>query len=127
MPAPGTPVPLVDVHAHFVTDSYIGAARAAGIEHPDGMPGWPAYSADEHLRQLDRRGISRAMLSISSPGVHFGDHEAARLLARSVNEAGAALVAGHPDRFGLFASLPVPDVDGALAELRYTLDDSGAD
>jgi hypothetical protein len=52
--------PLTDVHAHFLTDNYVSAALAAGIEHPDGMPGWPGYSVDEHLRQLDRRGIGRA-------------------------------------------------------------------
>jgi hypothetical protein len=50
--------PLVDVHAHFLTDEYVAAARAAGIEHPDGMADWPRYPADGPL------------LSISSPGIY---------------------------------------------------------
>lgn len=48
-------------------------------------------------------------------------------LAREVNEDAARLVAGHPERFGFFASLPLPDVDGALAEIAFAVDDLGAD
>ncbi len=118
---------LIDVHAHFVTDAYVVAARAAGLEHPDGMPGWPSWSAERHLRLMDSWGVSRSVLSISSPGTHFGDDRAARGLARLVNNSGAGFANDHPDRFGHFASLPLPDVDGALDELRHALDDLGSD
>ncbi|WP_411142776.1 amidohydrolase family protein [Streptomyces sp. x-80] len=118
---------LVDVHSHFVNDAYQSAAIAAGIAHPDGMPDWPTWSVDAHLDLMDRSGTDIAMLSVSSPGVHFGDDAAARRLAREVNEYGADLVAGRPDRFGLFASLPVPDIDGSLTELTYALDELHAD
>jgi len=33
--------PVVDIHAHIVSPEYVAAAREEGIEHPDGMPGWP--------------------------------------------------------------------------------------
>ncbi|MFD5722737.1 amidohydrolase family protein [Streptomyces sp. NPDC127036] len=122
-----TPVGLIDVHAHFVTDSYIASARSAGIEHPDGMPGWPTWSVDRHLELMEISGIEKAYLSISSPGVHFGDDRAARALAREVNEFGAHIRNERPQRFGLFASLPLPDVDGALAEAAHALDVLGAD
>ncbi|MGI5336534.1 amidohydrolase family protein [Streptomyces sp. CA-181903] len=118
---------LVDVHAHFVTDSYVRQAKAAGHAMPDGVPAWPSWSAREHLALMDRCGIDIAMLSISSPGVHFGDDAAARRLAREVNEAGAEAVRDHPGRFGLFASLPLPDADGALEEIAYAFDTLGAD
>ncbi|MEU1054721.1 amidohydrolase family protein [Streptomyces sp. NPDC005876] len=117
----------VDVHAHFVTDSYVRRARAAGHDHPDGVPAWPAWSAAAHLELMDRCSIATSMLSVSSPGVHFGDDTAARRLAREVNEDGADVVREHPDRFGLFASLPLPDVDGALAEIAHAYDTLGAD
>jgi predicted TIM-barrel fold metal-dependent hydrolase len=118
---------LIDVHAHFLTDAYVIAARAAGHVHPDGMAGWPNWSAEEHLRLMDRWGVATAMLSISSPGTHFGDDAAARRLTREVNEAGAAISRDNPGRFGHFASLPLPDVSGALDELGYALGELGCD
>ncbi|MGK5627904.1 amidohydrolase family protein [Streptomyces sp. URMC 123] len=124
---PAHTVGLVDVHAHYVTDSYVRQAKAAGHLMPDGVPAWPSWSAAAHLDVMDRCGIDTAMLSVSSPGVHFGDDAAARDLAREVNEAGAEAVREHPGRFGLFASLPLPDVDGALAELAHAYDTLGAD
>ena len=91
------------------------------------MDRWPAWSSEAHLELMDRHGIETALLSMSSPGVHFGDDTAARRLAREVNEDAAGVVADHPDRFGFFASLPLPDVDGTLDEIAYAIDDLGAD
>ena len=122
-----TPTPLVDVHAHFVTDSYMNQAKAAGYQYPDGMSAWPAWDAKSHLDLMDQGNIATAMLSVSSPGTHFGDDTAARALAREVNDFGASLKRDHPDRFGHFASLPLPDVEGSLAELAHALDDLGSD
>ncbi|MFI8191563.1 amidohydrolase family protein [Streptomyces sp. NPDC085946] len=124
---PLDPPGYLDVHAHFVTDSYVRQARDAGHALPDGVPAWPTWSAEAHLDLMDRCGIRTSMLSISSPGVHFGDDTAARRLAREVNEAGAGTVRAHPGRFGLFASLPLPDVDGALEEIAYACDTLDAD
>jgi 6-methylsalicylate decarboxylase len=121
-----TPMGLVDVHAHFLTDSYVAAARSAGIEHPDGMPGWPTWTVEQHLDLMDRSGTEKSYLSVSSPGVHFGDDGAARALAREVNAFGARVRAEHPQRFGHFASLPLPDVEGSLAEAAHALDVLGA-
>jgi predicted TIM-barrel fold metal-dependent hydrolase len=117
---------LVDVHAHFVTDGYLGAARAAGHLQPDGMPGWPRWDAATHLELMDEWGVATSILSISSPGVHFGDDRAARALCREVNDAGARVARRYPGRFGHFASLPLPDVEGALAEAARALDELGS-
>jgi aminocarboxymuconate-semialdehyde decarboxylase len=54
--------------------------------------------------------------------VHVGDDARARSLARRCNELSAQLIQARPDRLGGFAALPLPDVDGALAELAYVLD-----
>lgn len=126
MSTPTTRFPLIDVHAHYVTDSYIAAAIEAGHRTPDGMPGWPGFSVSDELAMMDRQGIERAVLSVSSPGVHFGDDRSARRLAAEVNDFGASVVADHPDRFGLFASLPLPDLEGALSEAGRALDELGA-
>ena len=119
---------LIDVHAHFTNETYIAAAKAAGHVRPDGMPEqyWPRWTAREHIDLMDRAGIQKAILSISSPGVHFGDDTAARALATDANDAAAAIVHAHPERFGFFASLPTPDVQGTLRELPRALDELGA-
>jgi 6-methylsalicylate decarboxylase len=113
---------FIDVHAHFLTNSYVAQARAAGHDVPDGMPRWPDWSVAAHLELMGRAGIDAAVLSVSSPGIHFGNDQAARTLAREVNDAGAQIVRDHPGQFGLFASLPLPDTDGALAEIGYAFD-----
>ncbi len=107
---------LIDVHAHFLLPEYVAAAERAGHPRPDGMPGWPKWSARKHLEVMDAAGIEKAVLSVSSPGVHFGDDFRAQVLARRVNEAAAELAGDHPERFGFFASLPLPDVQGALVD-----------
>ena len=118
---------LIDVHAHFLLPEYVAAAERAGHLRPDGMPTWPVWNARRHLDLMDRMGIARSILSISSPGVHFGDDFRAQVLARRVNEAAAALTEDHPGRFGFFASLPLPDVPGSLVELEYAFDVLNAD
>ena len=118
---------LIDVHAHYIPEFYREAAVAAGHAQPDGMPAIPRWSEEEMLATMDEVGIESALLSISSPGVHFGDDVAARNLARKVNEEGARLRDKHPTRFGYFAALPLPDVEGSLAELDYAFDVLGTD
>lgn len=118
MSAPRT----IDVHAHYLPESYRAALRENGHGRPDGFPQIPAWSAEEHVAVMDRLGIATSLLSISSPGVHLADEAAARDLAREVNEAGRRAVVDHPGRFGLFASLPLPDVDAAMAEIAYCCD-----
>ena len=59
--------------------------------------------------------------------MHTGDDASARALARRCNEFSAELVKDHPGRFAGFACLPLPDVDGALLELSYALDELNHD
>ena len=112
---------VIDFHAHFVPDFYRDAAAGAGYGNPT-VSRLPHWSVDEALSMMDRDGITVAVASVSSPGVHFGGDAAARHLARIVNEFNAGVVAKYPDRFAVLASLPLPDIDGALAELTYAYD-----
>jgi 6-methylsalicylate decarboxylase len=117
----------IDVHAHYLPPGYVETATAALNGIPDGMPRFPDWDPAGTVAMMDRRGIATAMLSVSSPGVHFGNDDAARGLARSVNEFAARTREDHRGRFGLFASLPLPNVDAALAEIAYALDVLKAD
>jgi len=117
----------IDVHSHFLTPRYRDEAIAAGHARPDGMPALPDWSIETTVAMMDEMGIRSSVLSVSSPGVHFGDDARARALARHVNEEAAKVVAKHSARFGMFASLPLPDVDGALEEVAYAFDTLKAD
>jgi predicted TIM-barrel fold metal-dependent hydrolase len=117
----------VDVHAHYLPDAYRAAAQTAGHTMPDGFFELPTWSAAGHIEVMDRLGIAMSLLSISSPGVHFGDDVDARALAREVNEAGRKAVEANPGRFGLLTALPLPDVTGSLDEIAYSFDVLGAD
>ena len=111
----------VDIHHHMLPDFFWQATNEG--DHPVGGIAPPPWSRASTLSFLDDAGIDVAVTSISTPGVHTGDDAAARVLARRCNELAAELIRDRPDRFGGFACLPLPDVDGALAELAYALDD----
>lgn len=122
MPAESKTTGRIDVHAHYLPPGYHEALTAAFKSVPDGMPRFPDWDSETTIAMMDRQGIATAMLSVSSPGVHFGNDVEARALARSVNEFAARNAEDHRGRFGTFASLPLPDVDAALEEIQYASD-----
>ena len=71
---------------------------------------------------MDRYDISVEVLSLSSPGLRFWQGAEAVSLARQLNEELAGIVADRPARFAGLATLPLPDVDAALAEIAYAFD-----
>src|SRR5882757_136298 len=85
------------------------------------------FSPPQWIEDMDKGGVAAAMISITNPGLWFGDKEVTRRIARECNEYGAKLVREHPTRFGLFAALPLPDVDATLKEIEYAFDTLKAD
>lgn len=115
--------PLVDVHHHVVPPEYRGTLGRLGAD----TSGLPIWTPDGSLALMDRLGIAKALLSVSPPGVWFGDDAQARSLARACNEYLASLKRKHPARFGGLASLPFPDLDGSRQEIVHALDDLDLD
>jgi len=111
---------IIDVHHHILPDFFWRETNDDA--HPVGGIAPPAWDEASALGFMDDAGIDVAITSISTPGVHVGDDARARRLARRCNELSASLIQRWPDRFGGFAALPLPDVDGALAELAYADD-----
>src|SRR5262247_3740471 len=103
----------IDVHHHILPDFYVKEVAKFGVHHAGDIP-FPEWSKEAALALMERRGIATAVTAIAAPGVHFGDGAAARSLARRSNEYSARLVSDHPRRFGAFAVLTLPDVDGSL-------------
>lgn len=112
---------VVDVHHHVLPDFYVEALHRLG-EGKSGGAALPEWSEEGDLAVMDRLGIGAAVLSVSSPGVYFGDPGFTRGMAGRLNEFLAGLVARHPHRFAALAILPLPDADAALAELAHALD-----
>lgn len=117
----------IDVHAHFLPEVYADALSKAGLRTLDGGFPVPAWSVEAALDMMDRQGIETAMISLSSPSTHFLTPSLRPGLVREINTAGAGLMAAHPGRFGFFASLPMPDVEASLAEMRHAFDQLGVD
>jgi predicted TIM-barrel fold metal-dependent hydrolase len=77
---------------------------------------------------MSELGVGTAILSVSTPGTTFlSDLADATVLARDLNDHLATVVAAQPDRFGFFATLPMPHVDESAAEMVRSLDELHAD
>jgi 6-methylsalicylate decarboxylase len=110
----------IDVHHHILPDFFW---QATNEQHgPVGGISPAHWSPESAVSFLDEAQIDVAVTSISTPGVHLGDDGAARVLARRCNEFSAELMQEHPTRFGAFACVPLPDVEGSLREIAYALD-----
>jgi predicted TIM-barrel fold metal-dependent hydrolase len=120
--APSAPV-RIDIHHHFAPPAWVTEVKGRPLLQPANTAWTPARSIED----MDRGGVAAAMVSITNPGLWFGDAAVTRRLARACNDYGARLVQEHPKRFGLFAAMPLPDVDGTLAEIAHALDTLKAD
>jgi predicted TIM-barrel fold metal-dependent hydrolase len=128
--APAASAGRIDTHHHFFPPKYLETLAlwnerqgiAAGLQPPQ-----RDWSVAKGLEDMDKNSVTTAVLSISTPGIYFGDRAQARDMARLCNEYAAELGRNHKGRFGLFASVPMPDVEGTLREIEYALDTLKAD
>jgi predicted TIM-barrel fold metal-dependent hydrolase len=121
---------LIDVHHHIMPPAYMTGVgderhfRQSGGRIPPLVAQWTPQRA---IEAMDQGGIETAVTSISAPGTWFGDVEEGRRLSRECNDYAARLAVDHPGRFGTFASLPLPDIEGSLREIEYAFDVLKAD
>ncbi|WP_459548588.1 amidohydrolase family protein [Nocardia sp. X0981] len=116
----------IDTHQHIVPPRYRSWLLDKGLTA--GGRAVPEWSAPAAIELMDNNAIDTAIVSVSTPGVEPAETlSEGRALARELNEFTAAVVADHPGRFGFFATLTLPDVDGALTEAEYAFDELGAD
>lgn len=114
----------IDVHHHLAPPRWISDVVLGRNTGQRPLADWSPAKA---IEDMDKGGVATAVTSISEPSVWFGNNEAGRRLARECNDHAAKLEADHPGRFGMFAILPLPDVDGALREIEHALDTLKAD
>lgn len=108
----------IDIHHHISSPAFIKEIAGRRTGQVPLMKWTPQQSLDD----MDQGGVATAILSISEPSVFFGNYDAAIALARESNDYGAKLISDYPGRFGMFGTLPLPDVPGSLREIEYVLD-----
>jgi len=128
----------IDLHTHYYPPRYFEMIRDAPGEFSFGVDPTgrtiirykgsrffgitpPMTDPGRRLADMDRVGIDKEILSLSTPNVFFADAARQPEVARMVNDAYAELAAKHPDRFGGFASIPMDAPDAALSELHRAL------
>ena len=107
----------IDVHQHYSSPAYFDLL----VKHNAiTVNNFRNYTPQRNIDEMDKAGVTTAMLSPTAPAVWFGDAEEARKAARELNEyAAAKMVGDFKGRYGLFATLPMPDVEGTLKEIEY--------
>jgi 6-methylsalicylate decarboxylase len=117
------PAHRIDIHHHFSPPAWIAEVKNRELLQRANAQWTPARSVED----MDQAGVATAMLSITNPGLWFGDRQVTRRLVRECNDYGADLVARYAKRFGLFAAMPLPDVEATLREIEYAYDTLKAD
>ncbi|OLC06083.1 MAG: hypothetical protein AUH42_06350 [Gemmatimonadetes bacterium 13_1_40CM_70_11] len=128
---------IIDFHNHFYPPEYLEALRAGPSTvkvwtDDDGNPvlGYPGdYNVavrahrdiDYREEVLAREGVDLQVLTFTTPGTHVESPERAVVLARLVNDAFAALVRAHGNRFTALATLPLNDPAASAAELERAI------
>ena len=115
---------IIDTHHHIYPPRYTTANLQRIIDDSGALPGsaYTGWSPQSALEQMAKAGIRSAVVSMTSPGIWWGEAEQGRVWARDCNEFGAKMAKDFPGRFGMFAAIPLPDTEGSLREIAYALD-----
>jgi predicted TIM-barrel fold metal-dependent hydrolase len=116
---------IIDTHHHIYPPKYVAANLDRLLKDTSTLPAaaYTSWTPQFALIQMEKAGIATALVSMTSPGVWFDDgDDPARTRARICNEFGAQMIKDYPGRFGMFAAIPLPDMEGSLREIEYALD-----
>jgi predicted TIM-barrel fold metal-dependent hydrolase len=116
----------IDVHHHHTIPNLGGGGRGGA---PTGTGGGRAgWTPQRSIEQMDKFGIAASIMSLSMAGeVLYDKTERGRTAVRTANDFAAKMMQDYPKRFGMFASIPFPDVEGSLREIAYAYDTLKAD
>ena len=110
----------IDTHHHVAPPKYVAEFKS------ELQPPVIAWSVSKSLDDMDKAGVATSITSVTTPGKIFMGKDGRRV-ARECNEFSAGLVRDYPRRFGMFAALPLTDIEGSLREIEYSLDVLKAD
>ena len=109
---------LVDVHHHVWAPAFLKELETRKLAEPPARN----WSLNKTMDDMAKAGVTFTLTSPTTPAAGFGDVATMRSMARISNDYGAQLARDYPNQFGFFATLPMLDVDGALAEIAYSCD-----
>ncbi len=132
---------VVDIHCHLNIGAADAMIRAEIANPPNPLPfSSPASNAvngklfaaigpklngvDQRIADMDALGVDVQAIS-PSPGqyYYFAPPELGRDVSRTVNDGIAAAVAKHPDRLVGMGTVPLQNVEMAIAEMRRCVDE----
>jgi aminocarboxymuconate-semialdehyde decarboxylase len=129
---------FIDCHAHHYPDVYLDACRRpdSGLEHyvrddgrlvvlQDGAVALaapvPMQTVEQRLEAMRASNVDVQLLSVSAPNVYRFPRDLRLTVTRQVNDELVEMTRASGGRLPALASLPLPDVDDALAELERVL------
>jgi predicted TIM-barrel fold metal-dependent hydrolase len=118
----------IDVHHHIAPRCFVDAVGPERLvnSYPASRKAAYDWTPAMAIEDMDRGGTATAVTSLYSAH-HLAELKDARRIARECNEYAARMREDYPGRFGVFACLPMPDVEGSLKEVEYALDVLKAD
>ena len=119
-----TYTPAVDLHSHFLPPSYMELLSKYNVTRPDDYP-VPYWSEEQQLESMDEMGVEYAVLTSASPDISLASPGDTVEYARRVNCEGDELVRKHPDRLALAGTLPLPNVEKSIEEVRFCVKELG--
>ncbi len=113
----------IDVHHHVYPPKWFAAKREFILASSDNPPTiMTQWTPERSVELMDKNGVAASIVCLGNPGVWFGDKQEARMLMRVCNDYMAQLGQDFPGRFGAFAALALPDIEGCLNEIAYAFD-----
>ena len=110
-------VKKIDVHAHAFPPRYMMALKKYLGKSSSIRSNWE-WDEARYLREMDQWGITVQMLSLSHAYAYFENASMATDLCRTANDEYAEICARRPERFRMFALVPLIDADRACEELE---------
>ncbi len=133
---------IVDVHTHFFPPGYLDALQRGPEPYAIGRDAegrtiltlhgarivtmTHAMTAPERrLGDMERLGVDRQIVSVTTPNVYFGPAARRSDLARMANDGLAELTRRYPEKFAALASVPLENPEAAMRELDRAILDLG--